>query len=137
MNDIVNLLAGQTEELGSEIAWLVNDLKDVKQLIELLRDSQALCENKSIHHLATLVLDKIKNLEDEDVISINKGLTKLNNSVNDLMIEQANKKSTRSTRSTTKQRNRKTENKKVVKIDDNVDNKDKPVVSSDVAVTAQ
>ena len=58
MNEVISLLSEQTNEVNNEIAWLVNDLKDAKQLIELLRDSQSLSENKSVHTFTTLILEK-------------------------------------------------------------------------------
>ena len=122
MNEVISLLSEQTNEVNNEIAWLVNDLKDAKQLIELLRDSQSLSENKSVHTFTTLILEKLEILENDDISKINKLLTKISNSVNDLMIEQVNKKNARSTKTTTKRRTRKTDKDKIVKIDNNVDN---------------
>ena len=135
MNEVISLLSEQTNEVNNEIAWLVNDLKDAKQLIELLRDSQSLSENKSVHTFTTLILEKLEILENDDISKINKLLTKISNSVNDLMIEQVNKKNARSTKTTTKRRTRKTDKDKIVKIDNNVDN-NKEQAADDV-VTAK
>lgn len=135
MNEVISLLSEQTNEVNNEIAWLVNDLKDAKQLIELLRDSQSLSENKSVHTFTTLILEKLEILENDDISKINKLLTKISNSVNDLMIEQVNKKNARSTKTTTKRRTRKTDKDKIVKIDNNVDNNKEQ--AADDAVTAK
>ena len=135
MNEVISLLSEQTNEVNNEIAWLVNDLKDAKQLIELLRDSQSLSENKSVHTFTTLILEKLEILENDDISKINKLLTKISNSVNDLMIEQVNKKNARSTKTATKRRTRKTDKDKIVKIDNNVDN-NKEQAADDV-VTAK
>ena len=135
MNEVISLLSEQTNEVNNEIAWLVNDLKDAKQLIELLRDSQSLSENKSVHTFTTLILEKLEILENDDISKINKLLTKISNSVNDLMIEQVNKKNARSTKTTTKRRTRKTDKDKIVKIENNVDNNKEQ--AADDAVTAK
>ena len=135
MNEVISLLSEQTNEVNNEIAWLVNDLKDAKQLIELLRDSQSLSENKSVHTFTTLILEKLEILENDDISKINKLLTKISNSVNDLMIEQVNKKNARSTKTATKRRTRKTDKDKIVKIDNNVDNNKEQ--AADDAVTAK
>ena len=137
MNEVISLLSEQTNEVNNEIAWLVNDLKDAKQLIELLRDSQSLSENKSVHTFTTLILEKLEILENDDISKINKLLTKISNSVNDLMIEQVNKKNARSTKTTTKRRTRKTDKNKIVKIDNNVDNNEEQAADDAVIAKAE
>ena len=137
MNEVISLLSEQTNEVNNEIAWLVNDLKDAKQLIELLRDSQSLSENKSVHTFTTLILEKLEILENDDISKINKLLTKISNSVNDLMIEQVNKKNARSTKTTTKRRTRKTDKDKIVKIDNNVDNNKEQAADDIVTAKAE
>lgn len=137
MNEIINLLAGQTEEVSTGITWLSNDLKEVTELVELLKDSQALSENKSIHTMCSMVVEKLEKISSEDVLDINKSITKLNKSVNDLIIETVNKKSSRSTKSTTKRGTRKTPDKKILKIDDNVVDKKEHVVDNNVTAKVQ
>lgn len=137
MNEIINLLAGQTEEVSTGITWLSNDLKEVTELVELLKDSQALSENKSIHTMCCMVVEKLEKISSEDVLDINKSITKLNKSVNELVIETVNKRSSRSTKSTTKRGTRKTPDKKIVKIDDSVVDKKEHVVDSNVTAKVQ
>lgn len=137
MNEIINLLAGQTEEVSTGITWLSNDLKEVTELVELLKDSQALSENKSIHTMCCMVVEKLEKISSEDVLDINKSITKLNKSVNELVIETVNKRSSRSTKSTTKRGTRKTPDKKIVKIDDSVVDKKEQVVDSNVTAKVQ
>ena len=49
MSEIINVMSSQVEEVSSEIAWLGNDIKDVTELVELLRDAQTVSENKSVN----------------------------------------------------------------------------------------
>ena len=71
------------------------------------------------------------------MLDINKSVTKLSKSINDLMIESVNKKTTRGTRATTKRGTRKNAEKKIVKIDDSVVNEQKQVVESNKTQIAQ
>ena len=137
MSEIINLLAGQTEEVSNGIAWLSNDLKEVEQLIQLLADSQVLNENKSVHTMCSIMIEKLEKIEANDIHNINKNLVKLNSSVNDLMIESVNKRSSRSTKQTTKPRARKTSEKRIVKIEDSVDKSEKPVNTELVTAIAK
>lgn len=137
MSEIINLLAGQTEEVNNGIAWLSNDLKEVEQLLQLLADSQVLNENKSIHTMCSIIIEKLEKISSDDMLDINKAITKLNSSINDLMIESVNKRSSRSVKSTTKQRTRKTPDKKIVKIDDSAVDKKEQVVNSTVTSKAE
>ena len=137
MSEIINLLAGQTEEVNNGIAWLSNDLKEVEQLIQLLADSQVLNENKSIHTMCSIIIEKLEKISSDDMLDINKAITKLNKSINDLMIDSVNKKSTRGTRTTAKKGTRKTTDKKIVKIEDSVVNESKQVVESTITAKAE
>lgn len=137
MNELINVMSGQLEEVNSGIAWIGNDLKEVTELVELLKDSQALSENKSIHTMCCMVVEKLEKISSDDILDVNKAITKLNKSVNDLMIETVNKKAARGTRSTTKRGTRKNSVTKVVKIDDSVVDKSKPAVESSKTQIAQ
>ena len=137
MSEIINVMSSQVEEVSSGIAWLSNDLKDVTELVELLRDAQALSENKSVHSICGMVIEKLEIIRNDEMLDINKSVSKLNKSINDLMIESVNKKSTRGTRTTAKKGTRKTTDKKIVKIDDSVVNESKPVVESNKTQIAQ
>jgi hydroxypyruvate isomerase len=137
MSEIINLLAGQTEEVSNGIAWLSNDLKEVEQLIQLLADSQVLNENKSVHTMCSIMIEKLEKIEANDIHNINKNLVKLNSSVNDLMIESVNKRSSRSTKQTTKTRTRKTSEKRIVKMEDSVDKSVKQVNTETVTAIAK
>ena len=130
MSEIINVMSSQVEEVSSGIAWLSNDLKDVTELVELLRDAQALSENKSVNTMCCMIVEKLEIIRNDEMLDINKSVSKLNNSINDLMIESVNKKSTRGTRTTAKKGTRKTTDKKIVKIEDSVVNESKPVVES-------
>ena len=137
MSEIINVMSSQVEEVSSEIAWLGNDIKDVTELVELLRDAQALSENKSVNTMCCMIIEKLDNIRENDMLDINKSVTKLNKSINDLMIESGNKKTTRGTRATTKRGTRKNAEKKIVKIDDSVVNEPKQVVESNKTQIAQ
>lgn len=137
MSEIINVMSSQVEEVNSGIAWLSNDIKDVTELVELLRDAQALSENKSVNTMCCMILEKLNNIRENGMLDINKSVTKLNKSINDLMIESVNKKATRGTRTTTKRGTRKTSEKKIVKIDDSVVNESKPVIKSSDTQIAQ
>lgn len=137
MSEIINVMSSQVEEVSSEIAWLGNDIKDVTELVELLRDAQALSENKSVNTMCCMIIEKLDNIRENDMLDINKSVTKLNKSINDLMIESVNKKTTRGTRATTKRGTRKNAEKKIVKIDDSVVNESKQVVESNKTQIAQ
>ena len=137
MSEIINVMSSQVEEVSSEIAWLGNDIKDVTELVELLRDAQALSENKSVNTMCCMIIEKLDNIRENDMLDINKSVTKLSKSINDLMIESVNKKSTRGTRTTAKKGTRKTTDKKIVKIDDSVVNESKQVVESNKTQIAQ
>ena len=128
MNEIINLLSSQSEEINNGIAWLGNDIKDVTELVELLRDSQALSENKSMHTMCCMIVEKLENIRNDEMLDINKSISKLNKSINDIMIETVNKKAARGTRSTTKRGARKNSVNKVVKIDNNEADKKEQVV---------
>ena len=137
MSEIINVMSSQVEEVSSGIAWLSNDLKDVTELIELLRDAQALSENKSVHSICGMVIEKLEIIRNDGMLDINKSVSKLNKSINDLMIESVNNKSTRGTRTTAKKGTRKTTDKKIVKIEDSVVNESKQVVESNKTQIAQ
>lgn len=137
MSEIINVMSSQVEEVSSEIAWLGNDIKDVTELVELLRDAQALSENKSVNTMCCMIIEKLDNIRENDMLDINKSVTKLSKSINDLMIESVNKKTTRGTRATTKRGTRKNAEKKIVKIDDSVVNDSKQVVESNKTQIAQ
>ena len=137
MSEIINVMSSQVEEVSSEIAWLGNDIKDVTELVELLRDAQALSENKSVNTMCCMIIEKLDNIRENGMLDINKSITKLNKSINDLMIESVNKKTTRGTRATTKRGTRKNAEKKIVKIDDSVVNESKQVVESNNTQIAQ
>ena len=137
MSEIINVMSSQVEEVSSEIAWLGNDIKDVTELVELLRDAQALSENKSVNTMCCMIIEKLDNIRENDMLDINKSVTKLSKSINDLMIESVNKKTTRGTRATTKRGTRKNADKKIVKIDDSVVNESKQVVESNKTQIAQ
>ena len=137
MSEIINVMSSQVEEVSSVIAWLGNDIKDVTELVELLRDAQALSENKSVNTMCCMIIEKLDNIRENDMLDINKSVTKLSKSINDLMIESVNKKSTRGTRTTAKKGTRKTTDKKIVKIDDSVVNESKQVVESNKTQIAQ
>lgn len=137
MSEIINVMSSQVEEVSSEIAWLGNDIKDVTELVELLRDAQALSENKSVNTMCCMIIEKLDNIRENDMLDINKSVTKLSKSINDLMIESVNKKTTRGTRATTKRGTRKNAEKKIVKIDDSVVNESKQVVESNKTQIAQ
>ena len=137
MSEIINVMSSQVEEVSSEIAWLGNDIKDVTELVELLRDAQALSENKSVNTMCCMIIEKLDNIRENGMLDINKSITKLNKSINDLMIESVNKKTTRGTRATTKRGTRKNAEKKIVKIDDSVVNEPKQVVESNKTQIAQ
>ena len=137
MSEIINVMSSQVEEVSSGIAWLSNDLKDVTELVELLRDAQALSENKSVNTMCCMIVEKLEIIRNNEMLDINKSVSKLNKSINDLMIESVNKKSTRGTRTTAKKGTRKTTDKKIVKIDDSVVNESKPVVESNKTQIAQ
>lgn len=137
MSEIINVMSSQVEEVSSEIAWLGNDIKDVTELVELLRDAQALSENKSVNTMCCMIIEKLDNIRENDMLDINKSVTKLSKSINDLMIESVNKKTTRGTRATTKRGTRKNAEKKIVKIDDSVVNEPKQVVESNKTQIAQ
>ena len=137
MSEIINVMSSQVEEVSSEIAWLGNDIKDVTELVELLRDAQALSENKSVNTMCCMIIEKLDNIRENDMLDINKSVTKLSKSINDLMIESVNKKTTRGTRATTKRDTRKNAEKKIVKIDDSVVNESKQVVESNKTQIAQ
>ena len=137
MSEIINVMSSQVEEVSSEIAWLGNDIKDVTELVELLRDAQALSENKSVNTMCCMIIEKLDNIRENDMLDINKSVTKLSKSINDLMIESVNKKTTRGTRATTKRGTRKNAEKKIVKIDGSVVNESKQVVESNKTQIAQ
>ena len=137
MSEIINVMSSQVEEVSSEIAWLGNDIKDVTELVELLRDAQALSENKSVNTMCCMIIEKLDNIRENDMLDINKSVTKISKSINDLMIESVNKKTTRGTRATTKRGTRKNAEKKIVKIDDSVVNEPKQVVESNKTQIAQ
>ena len=137
MSEIINVMSSQVEDVSSEIAWLGNDIKDVTELVELLRDAQALSENKSVNTMCCMIIEKLDNIRENDMLDINKSVTKLSKSINDLMIESVNKKTTRGTRATTKRGTRKNAEKKIVKIDDSVVNESKQVVESNKTQIAQ
>ena len=137
MSEIINVISSQVEEVSSGIAWLSNDLKDVTELVELLRDAQALSENKSVNTMCCMIVEKLEIIRNDGMLDINKSVSKLNKSINDLMIESVNKKATRGTRTTAKKGTRKTTDKKIVKIDDSVVNESKPVVESNKTQIAQ
>ena len=137
MSEIINVMSSQVEEVSSEIAWLGNDIKDVTELVELLRDAQALSENKSVNTMCCMIIEKLDNIRENDMLDINKSVTKLSKSIKDLMIESVNKKTTRGTRATTKRGTRKNAEKKIVKIDDSVVNESKQVVESNKTQIAQ
>lgn len=137
MSEIINVMSSQVEEVSSGIAWLSNDIKDVTELVELLRDAQALSENKSVNTMCCMIVEKLDNIRENGMLDINKSVTKLNKSINDLMIESVNKKATRGTRTTTKRSTRKSSEKKIVKIDDSVVDESKPVVESNKTQIAQ
>ena len=115
MSEIINVMSSQVEEVSSGIAWLSNDLKDVTELVELLRDAQALSENKSVNTMCCMIVEKLEIIRNDGMLDINKSVSKLNKSINDLMIESVNKKSTRGTRTTAKKGTRKTTDKKIVR----------------------
>lgn len=137
MSEIINVMSSQVEEVSSGIAWLSNDLKDVTELVELLRDAQALSENKSVNTMCCMIVEKLEIIRNDGMLDINKSVSKLNKSINDLMIESVNKKSTRGTRTTAKKGTRKTTDKKIVKIEDSAVNESKPVVDSNKTQIAQ
>ena len=137
MSEIINVMSSQVEEISSGIAWLSNDLKDVTELVELLRDAQALSENKSVHSICGMVIEKLEIIRNDGMLDINKSVSKLDKSINDLMIESVNKKSTRGTRTTAKKGTRKTTDKKIGKIEDSAVNESKPVVESNNTQIAQ
>lgn len=137
MSEIINVMSSQVEEVSSGIAWLSNDLKDVTELVELLRDAQALSENKSVNTMCCMIVEKLEIIRNDEMLDINKSVSKLNKSINDLMIESVNKKDTRGTRTTAKKGTRKTTDKKIVKIDDSVVNESKQVVESNKTQIAQ
>ena len=137
MSEIINVMSSQVEEVSSGIAWLSNDLKDVTELVELLRDAQALSENKSVNTMCCMIVEKLEIIRNDGMLDINKSVSKLNKSINDLMIESVNKKYTRGTRTTAKKGTRKTTDKKIVKIEDSVVNESKPVVESNKTQIAQ
>ena len=137
MSEIINVMSSQVEEVSSGIAWLSNDLKDVTELVELLRDAQALSENKSVNTMCCMIVEKLEIIRNDGMLDINKSVSKLNKSINDLMIESVNKKATRGTRTTAKKGTRKTTDKKIVKIDDSVVNESKQVVESNKTQIAQ
>ena len=137
MSEIINVMSNQVEEVNNGIAWLSNDLKDVTELVELLRDAQALSENKSVNTMCCMIVEKLEIIRNDGMLDINKSVSKLNKSINDLMIESVNKKSTRGTRTTAKKGTRKTTDKKIVKIEDSVVNESKPVVESTKTQIAQ
>ena len=137
MSEIINVMSSQVEEVSSGIAWLSNDLKDVTELVELLRDAQALSENKSVNTMCCMIVEKLEIIRNDGMLDINKSVSKLNKSINDLMIESVNKKSTRGTRTTAKKGTRKTTDKKIVKIDDSVVNTNEQVVNSTVTAKAE
>ena len=137
MSEIINVMSSQVEEVSSEIAWLGNDIKDVTELVELLRDAQALSENKSVNTMCCMIIEKLDNIRENGMLDINKSITKLNKSINDLMIESVNKKTTRGTRATTKRGTRKNADKKIVKIDDSAVSESKQVVESNKTQIAQ
>ena len=137
MSEIINVMSSQVEEVSSGIAWLSNDLKDVTELVELLRDAQALSENKSVNTICCMIVEKLEIIRSDGMLNISKSVSKLNKSINDLMIESVNKKSTRGTRTTAKKGTRKTTDKKIVKIDDSAVNESKPVIESNKTQIAQ
>lgn len=137
MSEIINVMSSQVEEVSSGIAWLSNDLKDVTELVELLRDAQALSENKSVNTMCCMIVEKLEIIRNDGMLDINKSVSKLNKSINDLMIESVNKKSTRGTRTTAKKVTRKTTDKKIVKIDDSVVNTNEQAVNSTVTAKAE
>ena len=137
MSEIINVMSSQVEEVNSGIAWLSNDIKDVTELVELLRDAQALSENMSVHSFCVMVIEKLDNIRENGMLDISKSVTKLNKSINDLMIETVNKKATRGTRTTTKTGNSRTRTRKVVKIDDKESKDEKHVDSDEVQLVAK
>ena len=137
MSEIINVMSSQVEEVSSGIAWLSNDLKDVTELVELLRDAQALSENKSVNTMCCMIVEKLEIIRNDGMLDISKSVSKLNKSINDLMIEPVNKKSTRGTRTTAKKGTRKTTDKKIVKIEDSVVNTNEQVVNSTVTAKAE
>ena len=137
MSEIINVMSSQVEEVNSGIAWLSNDLKDVTELVELLRDAQALSENKSVNTMCCMIVEKLEIIRNDGMLDINKSVSKLNKSINDLMIESVNKKSTRGTRTTAKKGTWKTTDKKIVKIDDNSVNNNEQAVNSTVTAKAE
>ena len=60
MSEIINVMSNQVEEINNGIAWLSNDLKDVTELVELLRDAQALSENKSVNTMCCMIVEKLE-----------------------------------------------------------------------------
>ena len=137
MSEIINVMSNQVEEINNGIAWLSNDLKDVTELVELLRDAQALSENKSVNTMCCMIVEKLEIIRNDGMLDINKSVSKLNKSINDLMIESVNKKATRGTRTTAKKGTRKTTDKKIVKIDDSSINTNEQVVNSTVTAKAE
>ena len=87
--------------------------------------------------MCCMIVEKLNNIKENEMLDINKSVSKLNKSINDLMIESVNKKSTRGTRTTTKKGTRKTTDKKIVKIDDSVVNTNEQVVNSTVTDKAE
>ena len=137
MSEMINVMSGQVEEVNNGIAWLSNDLKDVTELVELLRDAQALSENKSVNTMCCMIVEKLELIRNDGILDISKSVNKLNKSVNDLMIESVNKKATRGTRTTTKSRTKKTVEKRIVKIEDSMSKSDKPVTPELVTAIAK
>ena len=70
MSEIINVMSSQVEEVSSGIAWLSNDLKDVTELVELLRDAQALSENKSVNTMCCMIVEKLEIIRNDGMLDI-------------------------------------------------------------------
>ena len=125
-----NLLLGEISGLDSKLKWIETDVNEVNNVLRLLIASQENESDNSVKIVLELIKEKVQNILVNDIVEINRNITKIEKLADSLNEVQSKTNKTSKSGSSTVRRPRKKNNIVIDIVDKQLDNLDNTAVNN-------
>lgn len=101
-----NLLLGEISGLDSKLKWIETDVNEVNNVLRLLIASQENESDNSVKIVLDLIKEKVENILVNDIVEINRNITKIEKLADSLNEVTSNKKRNTKNNSTSSRRSK-------------------------------
>ena len=101
-----NLLLGEISGLDSKLKWIETDVNEVNNVLRLLIASQENESDNSVKIVLELIKEKVQNILVNDIVEINRNITKIEKLADSLNEVTSNKKRNTKNNSTSSRRSK-------------------------------